>query len=168
MELKHLLRVEKPFLHLLTVTPAEVDDLQATLRQSEGHQIVCRVVRGRKSETKQSFFDEASAALQFPSYFGDNWDAFEECLADLEWLPGDAYVLLFTDWNHLLEKEPPEECHTLFQLLDDVGAEWAQPVQGEGARPARPFHALLQCTKENEPALRKKLQAAKVAFHHQK
>jgi RNAse (barnase) inhibitor barstar len=168
MDLKRLLRPEKPWLHLLTATPDAVDDLVARLRESPAARLVCRVIRGRKSPTKADFFNEASAALQFPSYFGDNWDAFDECLADLEWLPGDAYVLVFTDANRLLEKEPAEELQTLLELLQDAGEEWARPVEGEGPGPAKPFHSLLQCTKEDEPPLRHKLQAAKVAFQHLK
>ena len=32
--------------------------------------------------------------LQFPGYFGWNWDAFEECLNDLSWLPAGKGVAI--------------------------------------------------------------------------
>ncbi len=34
-------------------------------------------------------------SLQFPEYFGNNWDALDECLADLSWLPAGGYVVCF-------------------------------------------------------------------------
>lgn len=32
--------------------------------------------------------------LQFPSYFGFNWDALFDCLCDLSWLEADTRVVL--------------------------------------------------------------------------
>lgn len=49
--------------------------------------LTVRTVRGSKMLTEDQLFTEVSAALQFPYYFGENWPAFDECLADLEWLP---------------------------------------------------------------------------------
>jgi hypothetical protein len=45
--------------------------------------VVC--IRGKRCTTRASLFQECAAALQFPDYFGDNWDALEECITDLEW-----------------------------------------------------------------------------------
>ncbi|UYN83847.1 MAG: barstar family protein [Microcella sp.] len=48
-----------------------------------------RVIRGSRCRTVQDLFNEFSAALQFPLYFGHNWDAFDECMRDLgEWMIG--------------------------------------------------------------------------------
>ncbi|MDH2342283.1 barstar family protein [Bradyrhizobium sp. SSUT77] len=35
--------------------------------------------------------------LSFPDYFGENWDALEECLRDLSWLPAGPVVLEHAD-----------------------------------------------------------------------
>jgi Barstar (barnase inhibitor) len=41
---------------------------------------------------KERLLKNIAAALQFPEWFGQNWDALEDCLSDL---PGNGYVLLF-------------------------------------------------------------------------
>lgn len=37
--------------------------------------------------SKQKLLRILADQLQFPAYFGNNWDALEECLRDLSWLP---------------------------------------------------------------------------------
>jgi hypothetical protein len=46
--------------------------------------------------------------LLLPSCFGENGDAFEECLLDLEWLPGEGQVLFVTRTDLVPEKAPNE------------------------------------------------------------
>src|SRR5258708_36947570 len=109
MDLLRLLRPERPWLHLLVVTESDACDLLAALASAPPVRAVCRVVRGHKARTAAALFDEFAAALQFPCYFGENWDAFDECLTDLTWLPAEAYVLLIVQSIQLLDKEPEEQ-----------------------------------------------------------
>jgi RNAse (barnase) inhibitor barstar len=44
--------------------------------------------------SKEKLFGLLSQALRFPNYFGSNWDALEECLRDLSWLPEYASIML--------------------------------------------------------------------------
>src|SRR3546814_14087150 len=36
-------------------------------------------------------------ALHFPDWFGGNWDALQDSLSDLSWLPAEGYLLLLED-----------------------------------------------------------------------
>ncbi|HZO02881.1 MAG TPA: barstar family protein [Burkholderiales bacterium] len=51
-----------------------------------------KLVRARiRFADKESLLRNIAAALDFPSWFGHNWDALEDCLSDL---PGEGHVLL--------------------------------------------------------------------------
>lgn len=43
---------------------------------------------------RQGLFERLAAALEFPDWFGRNWDALADCLGDLTWLPADGYLIL--------------------------------------------------------------------------
>jgi hypothetical protein len=68
-------------------------------------------------------------ALDFPDWFGHNWDALEDCLGDLSWRDGEGHVLLF-------ERFPAgDELAVLLDVLRSSARYWA----GRG----RPFFAVL-------------------------
>lgn len=51
------------------------------------------VIRGRKCSNYEALHNEVAAALQFPDYYGENWDAMDECITDLSWMPADWYLI---------------------------------------------------------------------------
>jgi Barstar (barnase inhibitor) len=59
--------------------------------------LVVRIPRGVRS--KEKLFSILADKLRFPRYFGWNWDALEECLRDLAWLPAhQGVVIAHDDW----------------------------------------------------------------------
>jgi RNAse (barnase) inhibitor barstar len=116
-----LLRPGASWAHLAPGLERAADDLA----RSAPAGVVCRIVRGQRCESAAQLFREWGAALQFPSYFGHNWDAFEECLGDLEWLPGSAYVILVTNTERLLVDEP-EQLGSLVDVLAGAAEEWGE------------------------------------------
>jgi hypothetical protein len=46
-------------------------------------------------DARPGVFDAMARALDFPAWFGNNWDALEDCLSDLSWRPARGEVLLF-------------------------------------------------------------------------
>ena len=108
--------------------------------------LAVRLVRGRKMRSRQALFDEVSAALQFPAYFGENADAFDECIADLGWLsPQAGYVMVITDPDEVLAEEDTAAFKWFISSLSRACEELASPVQlGEWwDRPGVPFHVVL-------------------------
>ncbi len=63
---------------------------------------------GRAIADKPGFMAVAGAAMSFPAYFGRNWDAFEEMICDLSWVPAAGYVLLYTDVYRFAGARPAE------------------------------------------------------------
>lgn len=75
-------------------------------------------IRGKRSTTLKGFLREYSAAFQFPSYFGENWAAWDECATDLKWLSFDSIAVIIDNYDCLFVDEPDTD-----SLLADFEAE---------------------------------------------
>lgn len=96
-------------------------------------------------------FDEFAAAFQFPLYFGENIDTFDECMSDLDWEPAVAgYVVLITEPDQVLADTEARELGRIVGAFASATREWARPIdRGEWwDRPAVPFHVVLACEKD--------------------
>ena len=71
-----------------------------------------------------------ASALEFPRWFGGNWDALEDCLCDLSWSKAAGHVLLIEGAGDLA----PDERGILVDVLASAAAFRA----GRG----RPFFAV--------------------------
>lgn len=54
-------------------------------------------LNGTKITSKKRFLKEIAEVLEFPSYFGYNFDALEDCLRDLK----GKYLVIWTDTDYL-------------------------------------------------------------------
>ncbi len=126
-----------PWVALLTLKAGQAaDKLIAT---PEG--FIKILLKGTKCRTDAGLFTEFARSMKFPDYFGHNWDALEECLTDLEWLPAKGYILLLTDADLVLA-EDEEGFQTLVDILRDAGEAWATGQAGSGSRRSVPFHVI--------------------------
>lgn len=62
-------------------------------------------------------------ALEFPAWFGHNWDALADCLDDLEWLRGKGYVLLL-EHPAGLSAAAPKDFALALDILADAAHKW--------------------------------------------
>ena len=90
---------------------------------------VARIDLGGAAD-KDALLARLAEALGFPDWFGSNWDALEDCLADLSWRPGEGHVLL-------LESHGELSLDDLGVLIDILSAS-AEYWRGRG----RPFIAV--------------------------
>jgi hypothetical protein len=68
-------------------------------------------------------------ALCFPAYFGRNWDALDEMLRDLEWLPAEGWVLVVTGSRKLWTSRP-ETAAKLLRAWPGAAERWAREDRG--------------------------------------
>jgi hypothetical protein len=152
-----------PWLELRTAT-ADDPDSEPAVWQAELAGELCR--------SDLQFFDEAGLALDFPSYFGRNWDAFDECFGDLLDIthggmghafggragrPEGALHVTVHRAEHLLDEGRPEALRVLLEIFrEDLSAD---------DRPDSPhayadFRATFVCAPEELASFRDRLTAA--------
>lgn len=129
----HLCNATPPWSALLVVPRGT--SASALVKTPPGF-VVC-IIQGKKCRTPSTLFAEFARALDFPDYFGHNWDALEECLADFEWLHAKGYILVIHDAEAVLP-EDEEEYETLLEILSDAGEAWSKGQTADGRR--APFH----------------------------
>lgn len=62
-------------------------------------------------------------ALQFPDWFGGNWDALADSLGDLSWLPAPGYLLLVEHAGDWRAADGPG-FDTLLAILGEAATDW--------------------------------------------
>jgi len=105
-----------------------------------------RLVRGNRCTSKDRTLQEWAAAMQFPSYFGHNWDAFEDCLHDLDWLNARRAVAIVTHADEMLLRSPNDFATLINALLT--------------AQKESPFLVVLHCPPGKQGGLRKRIKRA--------
>ena len=79
------------------------------------------------AEDKLTLLERTAKTLEFPAWFGGNWDAWFDCLTDLGWIalrvPGYIVVL-----RHAadLQQAAPEAFDTALAIAEDAAAVWAK------------------------------------------
>jgi hypothetical protein len=79
---------------------------------------------------KGALLPKLARALEFPDWFGQNWDALEDCLGDLSWLEAAGHVVIFRNAEELGADDTG--------VLRDVLASTAEFWAGRG----KPFFAV--------------------------
>ena len=69
---------------------------------------------------KEALMERIARALEFPHWFGGNWDALEDCLTDLSWSKAGGHVLLLEGAAEL----PVDERGILVDILAAAAAWW--------------------------------------------
>ena len=100
----------------------EPKSLQALARR---HGYAFFHIEGKNINRKEQLLNHAATVMHFPGHFGDNWDALEECLTDLEWVDGDGYVIYYDHIDGLLEHHP-DQFATLVEILRDSVKSWKE------------------------------------------
>ncbi len=158
-----------PWLHVTVANESELCSAMWALQSSHQGRITARMIRGQKSTTYEDFMNEIAAALQFPYYFGANWPALGECLADLEWLPqSEAYVLFIANAHRLFETEveADTELRVLVEILNHTGKEWNKPQPEDPFYPrgAIAFHVVFHAQSQDFARLRARLDTVGAAY----
>jgi hypothetical protein len=94
-------------------------------------------LNGSAIDNKTKFISATGRALRFPDYSATNWDAFEESLRDLSWLPGTGCLIVYGD-PYYFAQAAPKDWATALTILTDTAAYWQERQQ--------PFYVMLRRT----------------------
>lgn len=149
--------------HLVVATEREID---IAMRMSAPTNVgaIIRMMRGVRCTTKQGLLTEWAAALQFPYYFGVNWDAFEECLNDMDWLPARSYVMALTHADQVLPQG--RDLLTFLAILNTAATRWVRTTDEATRQPRLPvsFHVVFHCDPAHEAEIRDRFRSANIAL----
>ena len=126
-----------------TQSSGDVETVLVSTLEKHGNYFHRVIVQGRRCTTTPDLLRTLGDALEFPGYYGMNWDALNECMIDLLTVTdgrlgsyfGDrvgrkalSLVLTIDGAEHLLEKEPRSQLNILFDVFRWVAERPVDPL----------------------------------------
>ncbi len=111
----------KSFTEKILYGKVKVD--QSLIDEASRSGIVLFYFNGEQISSKKDFFNTAKGVMDLPDYFGDNWDAFEECINDLSWVPSRKYIFVYHNASRFFSKSR-EDGEILTDILEAARQNW--------------------------------------------
>ncbi|MDB9513546.1 barstar family protein [Kamptonema animale CS-326] len=83
----------------------KIDELSSLCQQ---HGLQFFHIEGKDIASKTDLLKASAKAMSFPAYFGSNWDAFEDCITDLDWVAAKGYILLYSQPENFARNNPSD------------------------------------------------------------
>ncbi|MBI2836602.1 MAG: barstar family protein [Chloroflexi bacterium] len=145
-----LFLISETSFHILRLGDTQFDAFIAELKKNSPPRNHLAVIEGSAIFNIDDLFSAFSRAYEFPSYFGRNWDALDECLNDLKWLKADSYVLVMREL--VRARLSRENQLILLEILKKAAREWMHGRTFNPSFPTRPtpFHVVFVVDEQNE------------------
>lgn len=101
-----------------------------------------RKVHGDRMKSLDDVFNEFSTAYQFPEYFGCNWDAFNECINDLDWINANAFAMLLLNFDSMMTNCELYNIQILIKILNNTCLNWKNGSEDGFQKSDTPFHII--------------------------
>jgi len=102
-----------------------LDGAAALLEAGESNGYCVFRVNLTGAQDKKEMLNLIGKAMAFPEWFGHNWDALLDCLADMGWRPADGYLVLLEHCDGIHGHAEADFVHCL-QVFDAAAAEWRE------------------------------------------
>ena len=76
-----------------------------------------------KAADKDTLLTDIGKAMKFPDWFGHNFDALADCLADMEWRPAEGYLILLEHCDGIHGNAEADFVTTL-QVFEQAANQW--------------------------------------------
>ncbi|MGM7636578.1 barstar family protein [Bacillus sp. Hm123] len=127
------------------LSTSDVQSLEILNNKELKNELNIILIDGGKCVDKWGLFEEFKIKMNFPDYFTDNWDGFDECINDLDWLPNKGFLLVFDNSECILSAQK-EELLTFFEIMNATIQEWKDGEQFDdfSSSPV-PFNIVMIC-----------------------
>jgi len=115
---------EQPVAEPVQVLAMAADTADALLRLAASLGLDAVRIDLEGCSDKAGLLERVATALGFPEWFGGNWDALYDCLADLGWREAAGWLLVLENTGDL-RRHAPETLDTAVAILGDAAEAWA-------------------------------------------
>ncbi|MCO4783393.1 MAG: barstar family protein [Candidatus Cloacimonetes bacterium] len=89
---------------------------------------LCVILDASKMKSVNSMHEQFVSGFSFPSYYGHNFSALNDCMTDLEWLNFDSITLIIVNSFDLLIEEDNSVRSCLLAYMKDICRYWDTPI----------------------------------------